>query len=155
MQNINVVGNKILEMTSIFLASKWNCSIQLNKYSWASFSPSREETSTSELRFLTESPRRGSCNERKLNWKTWSSCNGRVYEIFLEKSLGLKSLSRLFPRWIQWTNPVVRLTMVLEMDNSTNLPLSWSMMPSSISFFFSAFSLLFRWSSALLTTWCS
>ena len=45
------------------------------------------------------------------------------------------------------------MTMVLDIASSTNFPLSSLMIPSSISFFFSAFSLLFLCSSALVT-WC-
>ena len=129
MQKTKVVGNKILEMTSIFFARKWNCSSQSNKYSWASFRPRKEETSTSDLLFPTESSKRGSCIESIFNY------------------LINFSTIRLTQEYIN----VRCLTIVWEIDNSTNLSLSWSMIPSSISFFFSAFSLLFLCSSALVT----
>ena len=64
-------------------------------------------------------------------------------DIFFNFSFKLKNILLLIK--------VRCLTIVWEIDNSTNLSLSWSMIPSSISFFFSAFSLLFLCSSALVT----
>ena len=49
------------------LAWKWNCSSQINKYSWASLSSMKEGTSISELLFVTESTKRGSWIELNCN----------------------------------------------------------------------------------------